>query len=203
MPRVRISKSKQAPPICLVTGSTEGVGYERVDFVFVVGPEGRDDRDVSSHIVPKELLKPTTGHVDWTTLSLPFTGEGLGLLRSRRKARRLLYAAVPALALAAIGAVALIASLLGMTDTARAIALACGAPFAAASLGLALYLRLVPHHGVPRVVKNHLRDIELDVPNELAAAMIGAEQVEEKAERNDRLGKLAKKKRPRVASDRG
>jgi hypothetical protein len=195
MPRIRISKSKQAPPICVVTGSTEGVGYERVDFVFVVGPEGRDDRDVSSHIVPKELLKPTTGHVDWTTLSLPFTAEGFRLHRSRRNTRRLLYVAVPALGALAIGAVALIASTLGISDATRPIALACGAPFAAASLGLALYLRLVPHHGVPRVVKNHLRDIELDVPSELAATTIGAEQADAKAERNERLGKLGKKKR--------
>src|SRR5207237_10587414 len=112
MPRVRLEKLKRPPPVCLISGASEGVRYERVEFIYKL-PERLDlvlgDVDMTDRVLSKTLLYIRNSlaggwraRVERMTLPRPFAQPAFEAWRRTRARRWWAGALARALVLAAI-----------------------------------------------------------------------------------------------------
>jgi hypothetical protein len=194
--RVAISKSKVSPPVCIVTGSTEGVENHRVEFVFRRRLLfwrrllGSGYSDLSESVLSPALAIFTSPHpnrVDSTELSLPFSREGYARWRRVRTIRRALHIFARLLFVAAVGVIASV----------RPWQLEPLIPLGMFLAGaLFLFGLLVIRDSVgPRLVEFRDREVELEIRSEVAGAIINAHAREQREAMHERLAEKGRRRK--------
>jgi hypothetical protein len=192
MAKVVIDRFKALPPVCIMTGETEDVIFERTKL------KSNDEVQVLKLLVMSLVTAPLGTHwrprrnTETFELSLPFTRAGLA---AYRRGRSLLKACLGGAILCLVGMIAVMAFALGPHPSYLAMLGVLGGGLV--GVGTFFLIAFKTRGSVPRVLSFDERRIGLDLPSAVAAKAVQRAITEKRAARDEALAKKrARKNRP-------
>jgi hypothetical protein len=188
MAKVVIDRFKALPPVCIMTGETEDVSFERTKL------KSNDEVQILKLLVLSLVTAPLGTYwrpkrnTETFELSLPFTPAGLA---DYKRGRFLMKACLGGAIACLLGMVAVIA-LLQRPDSVTMLGVLGGG---LVGVGTFFAIAFVKRNSVPRVLSFDERKIGLELPSTTAALAVQAAIAEKRAARDEALAEKRARKR--------